>query len=36
VNQPRINELLNPDKAALRKLIAKQDQPAAVATPVGD
>ncbi len=36
VNQVRINELLNPDKAALRKLIAKQDQPAAVATPVGD
>ncbi len=36
VNQPRINELLNPDKAALRKLIAKQDQPAAVAAPVGD
>lgn len=34
VNQSRINELLNPDKAALRKLIAKQDQPAAVATPV--
>ena len=26
VNQTRINELLNPDKAALRKLIAKQDQ----------
>jgi isocitrate lyase len=35
VNQTRINELLNPDKAALRKLIAKQDQPAAVAPVAG-
>ncbi len=36
VNPARINELLNPDKAALRRLIMKQDQPVAVATPVGD
>jgi isocitrate lyase len=36
VNPVRINELLNPDKAALRRLIMKQDQPAQVATPVGD
>jgi isocitrate lyase len=30
VNQARINELLTPDKAALRRLIVKQDQPVAV------
>ncbi len=36
VNPPRINELLNPDKAALRRLITKQDQPVAATavTPV--
>ena len=31
VDPARINELLNQDKAALRRLIAKQDQPVAVA-----
>jgi isocitrate lyase len=30
VNQARINELLAPDRAALRRLILKQDQPVAV------
>jgi isocitrate lyase len=34
VNQARINELLNPDRVALRNLIMKQDQPAAVVAPV--
>ena len=36
VNPARINELLNPDKAALAQLISKQDQPVQVAVPVGD
>jgi isocitrate lyase len=34
VNATRINELLSPDKASLRKLIMKQDQAAQVAAPV--
>jgi len=34
VNQVRISELLNQDRAALRRLIMKQDQPVAMATPV--
>ncbi len=34
VNPARINELLNQDKEALRRLIQKQDQPVAVGVPV--
>ncbi len=35
VNQARINELLNTDKVALRKLIAKQDQSVTAAPVAG-